>query len=325
MPLWPTTTPRAALAGGLIGLALAIGAEATSIFALGNVHTVIPGRVYRCAQPSPEQLADLVRRYNVHTVVNLRGYCDGFDWYLAECRATRDLDLAQEDVTFSAGRLPPPTELRRLVDVLDHTEYPIVIHCRQGVDRTGLTAAVALLLYTDAGLSEARRQLSFRYSHVSLGRMAAMQRFFDLYAEWLSGRPHAPELFRRWATAEYCPGPERGRLELIDLPKLKAGEPASVRVRAVNTSVQPWQLLPGTGAGIHVEYKVIDGQDGVKQTDHAGLFRATVAPGASVDLTLVLNGLPAGRYLLYADLKDGPDLEFIQVGGEPLTCELVVE
>src|SRR5947209_4108300 len=128
MPLWPTTPRRAALAGGLIGLALAVGAEATSIFALGNVHTVIPGRVYRCAQPSPEQLADLVRRYNVHTVVNLRGYCDGFDWYLAECRATRDLDLAQEDVTFSAGRLPPPTELRRLVDVLDHTEYPIVIH-----------------------------------------------------------------------------------------------------------------------------------------------------------------------------------------------------
>src|SRR5947209_7261961 len=88
MPLWPTTTPRAALAGTLIGLTLAVGAEAASIFALGNVHTVIPGFVYRCSQPSPESLADLVQRYGIRTDVNLRGCCDGFDWYAAECRAT---------------------------------------------------------------------------------------------------------------------------------------------------------------------------------------------------------------------------------------------
>src|SRR5437868_15065750 len=96
MPLWPATTPRAALAGGLLGLALAAAAEAVAIFALGNVHTVIPGLVYRSSQPSPELLADLVKRYGIRTVVNLRGYCDGFDWYSAECRATRDLDLAQD-------------------------------------------------------------------------------------------------------------------------------------------------------------------------------------------------------------------------------------
>ena len=207
------------LRGCVAGLALAVGLEALGTLAGRNFHTVIPGAVYRCSQPTPRGLEAIVRAHGIRTVINLRGCCDGFDWYTAECRATHDLDVCQEDVTFSAGRLPPPDELRRLVDVLDHTEPPIVIHCRQGVDRTGLTAAVALLLYTDTGLTEARRQLSFRYSHVSLGRTTAMLRFFDLYAEWLAGRPHSPDLFRRWATTEYCPGPERGRPAQIVGPR----------------------------------------------------------------------------------------------------------
>jgi protein tyrosine phosphatase (PTP) superfamily phosphohydrolase (DUF442 family) len=325
MPRSLLPTLRAATTGTLIGLAVAVTAEAVRVFALGNVHAVIPGRVYRCAQPSSEQLARLVAQYGIRTVVNLRGTCSGFDWYADECRATRDLDLSQEDITFSAGRLPPSGELRRLVEVLDQADSPVLIHCRQGVDRTGLTAAVALLLETDTPLDQARRQLSLRYGHVSIGPTTAMLRFFDLYSDWLSGRAHTPELFRRWATAEYCPGPQRGDLDAIEWPQLTTGEPAALHVRAHNTSSRPWRLLPGTAVGIHVHYLVFDAGLEVVQSGYAGLFAATVAPGGQIDLTLALNGLAPGRYLLWAELSDGQECAFWQVGSEPLVRELAVE
>ena len=80
------------------------------------------------------------------------------------------LDVCQEDLCFSAGRLPAVAEMRRLVEVLDRSERPLLFHCQRGTDRTGLASAVALLLLTDRPYDEARRQLGLRYGHVALRR-----------------------------------------------------------------------------------------------------------------------------------------------------------
>jgi hypothetical protein len=49
-----------------------------------------------------------------------------------------------------------------------------------------------------------------------------------------------------------------------------------------------------------------------------------VPRGGSVDLTLALDGLPAGKYTLVADLHEVPDVSFAQLGSEPLVQEIVV-
>ena len=203
------------LAARVAGLALVVfvGAEAVRVVGGTNRHAVIPGRVYRCSQPTEAHLREMVRDYHVRTVINLRGVSHVHDWYKIEARTLHDLNVSQEDVTFSANRLPPPSELRRLIEVLDHTEYPIVFHCKQGADRTGLTAAVVLLLSPDATLADAMRQLWPRYGHFRFGRTAAIDEFFDLYKAWLKseGAEHSPERFRRWALTVYTPGPARCR------------------------------------------------------------------------------------------------------------------
>src|SRR5262245_15027503 len=84
-----------------------------------NFRTVIPGRVYGCAQPSAESLNKAVAQYGIRTVVNLRGCSSGYSWYDNESRATADLGLNQEDIGLSAGHLPSPDEMRRLLEVLD--------------------------------------------------------------------------------------------------------------------------------------------------------------------------------------------------------------
>src|SRR5687768_7607863 len=135
-PLW-----RAVATGCVLGALLACAAEIGRMSLDRNTHVVVPGRVYRSAQLDPAELADFVREHHIKTVVNLRGRSHE-PWYPAETRATQELGVSQEDITTSAARLPAPAEVCRLIEVFDKSEHPILLHCRQGADRTGLAAAI---------------------------------------------------------------------------------------------------------------------------------------------------------------------------------------
>src|SRR5262245_210488 len=118
MPGWLSKSRRAAawLVRGLLLVSVAVvGFEVYRIYFAGNWRTILSGRVYRCAQLNHDEFVDRIRKHGIRTVVNLRGCCCELDWYRDEARATAELDIAQEDVTFSANRLPPPDELHRLV------------------------------------------------------------------------------------------------------------------------------------------------------------------------------------------------------------------
>ncbi len=205
----------AVLRGGLAGFVAAWAVELVAIFLGSNVHIVAPGAVYRCAQVPPAELERVVHTYHIRTVVNLCGCCDPLPWYQEESRATCRLGICQEDIGFSACRLPSVQSMRQLVEALDHCDYPILIHCHRGIDRTGMASTIALLLHTDATLAAAREQLSLRYGHMACGKYGNIDRFFDLYQEWLNGRPHSPDLFREYVAHDYCPGECRAAVELV--------------------------------------------------------------------------------------------------------------
>jgi hypothetical protein len=311
----------------LFGLILAVIVEAGHVLLAGNLHVVIPGQVYRSAQPSARDLDMIIEKHGIRTVINLRGNGSPASWYLDECRATHRHEVCQEDLCFSAGRLPATQELRRLVEVLDYTEYPILFHCNRGADRTGLASAIVLLLKTDATLNEGRRQLSLRYSHLALGRPAKLDRFFDLYSEWLNGRglSHSSAAFRRWLLEEYCPGECRCRLELINPPDHVAlGEPYALHVHCENTSIKHWRLRPdSTNAGVHLFGVLLDLKGRCVAQGRAGMFDAVVEPGDVIKLTLAMPpvGQP-GRYRLQLEMVDEQHCYFNQAGQEPLEWEL---
>jgi hypothetical protein len=278
------------------------------------------------------RLEKLISECHVRTVINLRGSCPPCDWYFDECRTTQDHGVSQEDVCLSAGRLPPTHELRRLVEIFERGEPPFLIHCFRGADRTGLASAVALLLTTDTPLKEARGQLGPRYGHLALGRPANLDRFLDLYSQWLDREQllHSRAAFRRWAVMAYCPGPCRARLELLSaddgLLSIGYDEPAAFRVRCYNTSVLPWNLRAGSNAGINVMARVVDPRGGgCLMQVKAGLFEAEVPPGSHVDVTVALPPLRRpGRHRLLIDLNDERQGYFYQAGSEPLERELEV-
>jgi protein tyrosine/serine phosphatase len=322
---------RVLLRGCFAGVVLALSVHAGYVLLGPNFHTVIPGAVYRCAQPSGARLVELVQKWKIRTVVNLRGCCDPLPWYLEQCETSNRLNLSQEDLSFSAGRLPSSVTIRELVDVLDHSDYPILFHCHKGADRSGMASAIALLLQTNTPLEEARRQLTPRYGHLPLGKTGNIDRFFDLYAEWLRemGLQHSNAVFRHWIEHAYCPGEGRCRFEVLG-PAARPvhvpfGEPFAIRVRVYNTSVKPWRFRPGTHAGIHAWFVLYNADDQDVAEGRAGMFHATVPPGEHIDLTLALPAqYQSGRYRLRVDMRDEQHASFGQVGSEPLVLEVEV-
>lgn len=316
---------RVLLRGCLAGLLLTFCLHAGYILLGSNFHTVIPGQVYRSAQLSASSLEGILRENHIRTVVNLRGCCDGEAWYLDEGRVTLRNNVSMEDLGFSAGRLPSVITIRQLLEVIDNSEYPILFHCHKGADRTGMASAMTLLLRTDTPLEDAREQLGWRYGHLPIGRTASIDRFFDLYEEWLSqhGEVHSQAAFRRWLEREYCPGECRCRLELLDRTEepmhLSPARSTALRVRCHNTSIKPWHLRPGSNAGIHLNYVLSNDRYTRVAEGKAGLFEATVPPGDFIDLTVALPALAApGSYELRLDMLDEQHAFFLQTGSEPL-------
>ena len=105
---------------------------------LYNFGEIEPGRVYRSAQPSPWFLGWLLRRHGIRTLVNLRGDTDGFESAFA---ARHGLRLFSLDL--SATRAPSDADVERFLAILDDPEnHPLLVHCRNGVDRTGYMLAL---------------------------------------------------------------------------------------------------------------------------------------------------------------------------------------
>ncbi|MHB1425580.1 MAG: tyrosine-protein phosphatase [Gemmataceae bacterium] len=327
----PLSLPCALGFGCLTGALLAVALHAYYVLIGSNFHTVIRGEVYRCAQLSAATLQQIIRDKHIRTVVNLRGCCDPERWYLDEGRVTLNNNVSLEDLGFSAGRLPSNIALHQLLEILDRGDYPILFHCHKGADRTGMASAIALLLRTETPLEEARQQLGFRYGHLPLGRTVNIDRFFDLYQQWLTGRglSHAPALFRHWIEEEYCPGECRCRLELLEPTQqplhVNSPLPTALRVRCRNTSIQPWRLHPDYNAGTHLFFVLTNQRDQRVAEGKAGLFHAVVNPGEFVDLTVVLPGLARpGRYELRLDMEEEQHAYFLQTGSQPLLCTVEV-
>ncbi len=319
----------------LIALVVLVGHQLSRRLFGWNLHTVIAGQVYRGAQPTPELIDELAKKYGVRTIVNLRGCGLPNDWYAKETQTIQRLGLNQEDICFSALRLPSSLELRRLVEVIDNAQYPIYLHCRRGADRTGLASVICILLQPEGSaddlgppLAQARRQLGLWYGHVALGKTRVLDRFFDLYENWLekTGRTHKRGVFRHWLLEVYNGGWCSARFEEFTPLAREAhvGLPIGFRVRVRNTGTDDWRLSASSQTGNHLAYQVWDGERLLAE-GRAALLDKRVSPGETLAATLVVRPLKqAGRFRLIVDMAEEQHCWFYQTGSEPHEEELVV-
>lgn len=148
----------------------------------GNLHQIVEGQYYRSAQLDADRLEEVVGRYGIRSILNLRGAKPGHDWYDAEIALATRRHVAHYDIPLSARRMVSPETLDAILALLHQVPKPVLIHCKGGADRSGLVSALIRLRQGDSP-REARQQLGLRYGHVPwLGNATvAMDRSFDLY------------------------------------------------------------------------------------------------------------------------------------------------
>lgn len=154
----------------------------------------MPG-VFRSPYPREEQLIRRIDQDNIRTVVSLRG---GRTARQTE-RATVNSGAEFISVSFSAKRLPNPDVLLRLWEVAETAQRPIMVHCRAGVDRTGLALAV-IALHDTQDIKLARQQLAFvPNGHIAAFGTEKMDLVLDLYEPFLDKMP-----FPLWVQRVYA-------------------------------------------------------------------------------------------------------------------------
>jgi hypothetical protein len=154
------------------------------------------------------QLARTVRSHAIKTVLNLRGANPAQSWYREERAATLAAGASQVDVHMASDHWLSRDQARTLLRVLDTSEYPLIVHCQWGAERTGLVSAFIALLRPGGSLADARQQFSLYYLFVPAKDGLVMRAHLDRYESWLHahGLRHSPVHFRHWLSNVYQPG-----------------------------------------------------------------------------------------------------------------------
>lgn len=136
---------------------------------------------FRCAQPAPHHIR-LFKKRGVKTIVNLRG-AKGAPTTLLEIDACAQAGLAYREVKLKSRDAPKREAIEAVAKLLEEIEYPAVFHCKAGADRAGLLSALFMIFREGATIAEAKRQLSWRFGHISQGPTGILDGFMDLAHE----------------------------------------------------------------------------------------------------------------------------------------------
>ncbi|WP_161992718.1 tyrosine-protein phosphatase [Aureimonas leprariae] len=148
----------------------------------GNVHTVLPGVLYRSATLPAADFEKLLVDDHIETVINLRGRHSGDAWYQQEREIAERHGVRLVDLSWSAARELTDTKVEEFYGAAAAARGPVLIHCRAGADRTGLAVALFLAHVTHSSEEDAEAQLSIRYGHIGIPLLSwayAMNQTFE--------------------------------------------------------------------------------------------------------------------------------------------------
>ncbi|MFO0798610.1 MAG: tyrosine-protein phosphatase [Gemmataceae bacterium] len=155
-----------------------VAAPPVALFRANYAHAkrfreVTPGRFYRSGQMTASGFRETIERYGIKTVLNLQH--ESPDPHMPESwlgrPAVLESDLCKQlgvrYVLLTPDILPEPNDLTKQPPVVtdylklldDPASYPILIHCKAGLHRTGRLTAIYRMEYEDWSTGDALREL----------------------------------------------------------------------------------------------------------------------------------------------------------------------
>lgn len=132
-----------------------------NVFFKDNFHSVADGKFYRSAEMSSDRLTERIAENHIRTVIDLRlGQEDAAEATQLEEETTKKSGATYVHFPLRGSRTLPREKLEKLLEVLDHAETPILVHCSSGTHRSGLVSAIWLVEKEGVPVDVAAEQLS---------------------------------------------------------------------------------------------------------------------------------------------------------------------
>lgn len=141
-----------------------------------RLRVVVPGRVYRSGQMTATGFEDSLRRLGIRTVINVqneypdpalrRGFFDSrkvSEREICERLGVRYIHLEPDLVPPKLTPQHRPAVIERFLEIMDdEANYPILIHCKAGLHRTGVLVALYRREYQHWSATRALEELKDR-------------------------------------------------------------------------------------------------------------------------------------------------------------------
>jgi predicted protein tyrosine phosphatase len=143
------------------------------------------GKLLRDGNRGRRELANMIRRAAPRTVVSLIDDSELTDRQKPEFAAEELLlrtipDVALERIPIPLGGWPDDSAIARFLEVAtDPARQPVVVHCAQGVRRTGMMVAVYQISALGWSKEQAKAKM-LTFGH-SMRTVRDVQRFIDVY------------------------------------------------------------------------------------------------------------------------------------------------
>jgi tyrosine-protein phosphatase SIW14 len=172
----PVPTVLRWLFGGIVVLLVAVAPVVYYRYSYTyakRLRVVTPGYVYRSGQMTAAGFRDAVAKHKIRTVINLQddypdpevacGYfCGGTIRESDLCRqlGVRYVALAPDLISPRLGADHRPRVIEQFLKILDDPRsYPVLLHCKAGLHRTGCLTAVYRMEYNGWSNAQALREL----------------------------------------------------------------------------------------------------------------------------------------------------------------------
>jgi protein tyrosine/serine phosphatase len=152
----------------LVAIVAVAGGALAATHLNNNFHAIVAGEAYRSAQPTADEIRTYRDKYQIATIVNLRGAAPGQAWYDEEVKAATELGIRHIDFAMNARTELTQQQLLALIALLQSAPKPVLIHCKEGSDRTGLASALYLAALAGATEPVSEAQLSVLYGHIGI-------------------------------------------------------------------------------------------------------------------------------------------------------------
>lgn len=143
------------------------------------------GKLYRDGNRGPRELANMIRKVSPRTIVSLIDDSELADREKPEFAAEVELlrtkpDITLERIPIALGGWPDDSAIARFLEITTNpARQPVVVHCAQGVRRTGMMVAAYQLSVLGWSKDQTKaKMLTFGHSMRTVGDV---QRFIDVY------------------------------------------------------------------------------------------------------------------------------------------------